>query len=342
MGFQGVDVADRMEPRASNPEHWESVGAALYNEALLAGLDAGWDAPPPVTYEARDLVPAEELPDSAAVMAAAYPRPGPLVWKDPRACLLLPYWRGILPAPLTAIFIWRDPLEVARSLHTRDGMPIADGVALWERYNRSAAIGLQGVDTFVLDYADLLGDPEGTLGGIADWLRGLGRFGEDTDGWDPTAAADSVDGRLHRETAGDTEPDAFPPMPGPLVEWLTSQAGGHSPLDSSPPPPASPWPGAILETRREIARLRRSVEARDIESDRQASEHADVVAMLEALVRSRDARIHVLNSDLRGETMRYEGVRAELDRVLGSTSWKVTSPVRTVLAKLTNHSKPVG
>jgi len=64
--------------------------------------------------------------------------------------------------------------------------------------------------------------------------------------------------------------------------------------------------------------------------------------MLEALVHSRDARIHVLNSDLRGEAMRYQGVRAELDRVLGSTSWKVTSPVRTALAKLTNHSNPVG
>jgi len=337
MGFQGVDVADRMEPRASNPEHWESVGAALYNEALLAGLDAGWDAPPPVTYEARDLVPADGLPDPAAVMAAAYPRPGPLVWKDPRACLLLPYWRGILPAPLTAIFIWRDPLEVARSLHTRDGMPIADGVALWERYNRSAATGLQGVDTFVLDYADLLGDPEGTLGGIADWLRGLNRFGADAETWDIAAAAATVDRRLHRETADDGVRDDFPPVPRLLADWLTSLAGSHTPLGSAPPQPMSPWPAAILETRREIARQRRLVEDRDAELVRHTSEHAEVVAMLEALVRSRDARIRVLNSDLEGEALRYSGLRAELNRVLGSPSWRATAPLRKALARLADH-----
>ena len=86
-------------------------------------------------------------------MAAAYPEPGPVVWKDPRACLLLPYWRSVLPGPLTAVLVWREPLAVARSLQTRDGIPLADGLALWEHYNRSAATGLQGVDTYVLDYA---------------------------------------------------------------------------------------------------------------------------------------------------------------------------------------------
>ena len=50
--------------------------------------------------------------------------------------------------------------------------------------------------------------------------------------------------------------------------------------------------------------------------------------MLEALVRSRDTRIHVLTSDLEGEAQRYAGVAAELQRMRNSTSWKVTAPLR--------------
>ena len=99
----------------------------------------------------------------AELMAAAYPGSAPPVWKDPRACLLLPFWREVLPGPLTAVFVWRDPLAVARSLHARDGMPVGYGLALWEWYIRSAAAGLAGVDTYVLEYAAVVADPEAAL-----------------------------------------------------------------------------------------------------------------------------------------------------------------------------------
>jgi uncharacterized protein YraI len=40
-------------------------------------------------------------------------------------------------------------------------MSIEYGFALWERYIRSAAAGLQGIDTYVLDYASVIDDPSG-------------------------------------------------------------------------------------------------------------------------------------------------------------------------------------
>jgi len=333
LGLQGVDPADRMEYLASNPEHWESLGAAMYDEALLTRVDAAWDAPPPRAAEPL-VVDDDGLADPAAVMAAAYPGTGPLVWKDPRACLLLPHWRRLLPGPLTVVFVWREPLGVARSLHTRDGMPLVDGLALWERYNRSAAAGLQGVDTYVVDYDDVLEDPEGALGAVAGWMAGLGRFGTQADAWDVAAAAATIDRTLHHETAREEAPDGLPQVHGAVADWLRDQAGAHAPLDTQPEPPGSPWPEAVLETRREAARWRRASEARDAALVAQAAEHAEIVSLLEALVRSRDVRVHVLTSDLEGEAQRYAGIQAELDRVLGSTSWKVTAPLRAALAKL--------
>ena len=87
------------------------------------------------------------------------PEPRPVVWKDPRSCLLLPYWLAHLPKPVAAVFIWRSPLSVARSLQARDRLHLADGVALWERYNRSGLAGLVGVDTFVTRYESIVEDP---------------------------------------------------------------------------------------------------------------------------------------------------------------------------------------
>ena len=160
LGLHGVDPADRMDRVTSNPEHWESMAASQFNEDLLASLGAAWDAPPAADAESPLPDPVSGAEDPARIMAQAYPEPGPVVWKDPRACLLLPFWRAALPGPLAVIFVWREPLAVARSLHRRDGIPLADGLALWEHYNRCAAVGLQGVDTFVLDYSSVVDDPE--------------------------------------------------------------------------------------------------------------------------------------------------------------------------------------
>jgi hypothetical protein len=95
-------------------------------------------------------------PEVAA--SAAFPPSGPVAWKDPRVCLLLPYWRSVLPSPLAALFVWRAPLAVAHSLRQRDGMPTLEGLALWERYNRTALEGLEGVDTLVVQYESLIED----------------------------------------------------------------------------------------------------------------------------------------------------------------------------------------
>ena len=176
LGLNPCRLEDRMDWPESNPEHWESLSLGLHNESILAQFDGEWNAPPqfPDDWEIEgDL---GDAADPGGLLAAAYPEPGPSVWKDPRLCLLLPYWRTVLPPPIAAVLVWRPPLAVADSLFRRDGLPIADGLALWERYNRSAIQGLAGVDTFVIDYDSLVDDPDRFLGQLADWLGSMPQF----------------------------------------------------------------------------------------------------------------------------------------------------------------------
>ena len=80
----------------------------------------------------------------------------------------MPLWRErIQPA---CILVHRDPLEVAQSLHSRDGMAIHAGVELWEEYNRRAIINSEGLDRLLLHHADLVSHPDLSVALLHDWL----------------------------------------------------------------------------------------------------------------------------------------------------------------------------
>jgi hypothetical protein len=343
MGLHGVDSGDRLDDSTSNPEHWESLGATLHDEQLLIAQGGTWDAPPPA--DADPLLPdAGAVSEVATIMAAAYPEPGPLVWKDPRACLLLPYWRSLLPGPLTVVFVWRAPLAVARSLHTRDGLPLVDGIALWEHYNRSAAIGLQGVDTYVLDYESVVADPTTALAGLGTWLGNIHRLAPRSGTWEVATAAALIDNSLRHESS-DTD-DRSTMLPGEhlaLAAWLRSMAGGHTALDRTPPSAGSVWPEALLAVRRELTRVRGTVDAHVAEQI--ALQHRLDIALAAQVadrIRLDGARQEIEGEQMKaeGELMKYQGVLTTLERMQASTSWKVTAPLRAVLTKIEKRTAP--
>lgn len=344
LGLQGVDPADRMEWSDSNPEHWESLAAAVLDEQLLEDMGGTWDAPPPDGLD----VPTSERSRATAIMAAAYPGPEPPVWKDPRACLLLPFWREVLPQPLTAIFIWRHPTAVAASLERRDNMPSTYGLALWERYIRSAAAGLLGVDTYVLDYGDLITDPTSTLTSLAQWLGSLERFTPWATNWDVAAAVASVDAELsHQPTPeegahrGDAAiapdaslPDASLPevalpevaLPADtrsLVTWLTEQSGAHAPFSDPVPPAVSAWPEAMIAVRRQQSELQhlRHIAGRATEMERQLRE-------------GYQAEIDLLVAEVQAVRHEARVAISALEQATDSLSWRLTAPLRTVADKL--------
>jgi hypothetical protein len=248
LGFGTPARDDRMDWPESNPEHWESSSLTVYDDDVLADLGGSWDAPPELPPGWETGASIRSTPRPAAVAAGAFPEPGPIVWKDPRLCLLLPYWLRFLPHPPACVLIWRSPLGVADSLRRRDGMEPAHGIALWERYNRSALGHLVGLDTYLCRYESLVTDPAHELEAVAAWLHALPQFAGAAIEGDTTRAVESIAGLA---PAGPSDDDDLLLTPQrDLVDLLTSLDGGHRPLESAPLGGESPWTTALLAARR--------------------------------------------------------------------------------------------
>jgi hypothetical protein len=332
LGQLGLSVPvreDRWGTTEDNPDYWESAALGLFNEALLERLGGTWDAPPEcgAGWESGPVLAEEGIGDPAAAASIAFPRAGPVVWKDPRVCLLLPYWLAHLPQPVAAVFIWRAPLPVARSLRTRDGMHLADGVALWERYNRAGLSGLLGVDTFVIGYESILDDPAGTIGQLAGWLGSLAQFSDEARHWDLTSAMRAISPQLQRQHDTGDHTILLDEQQW-LAEHLESLEGPQRPLTASLPNDESPWTTALLGDRRRAAGLR---------LQRDTLENAGTDPASAGEERRQEARVDVerLRAELERSQTDLARTRTELDaarqqnaEMQASTSWRVTGPLR--------------
>jgi hypothetical protein len=154
--------------------HFEAKSLVRLNERLLASLGGTWSSPPALTPGWEQTGSVDDLRDeAAAAFAATFPR-RPAAWKDPRNCILLPFWRTVLGPPTAAVFVYRDPLEVARSLEWRDHLTVTQGLALWERYMRAVSANLDGLPTLCADYHQVLDDPGAWRHQAADFLSQAG------------------------------------------------------------------------------------------------------------------------------------------------------------------------
>ena len=94
----------------------------------------------------------------------------PWLLKEPRLCLLFNLWKDVLEVPI-CIHIFRNPLEVAKSLQIRNGIPIHAGIALWEKYNLTALEGSRDQPRFIVSHSKLMTDPVSEVRSIYDQLK---------------------------------------------------------------------------------------------------------------------------------------------------------------------------
>jgi len=57
-------------------------------------------------------------------------------WKDPRTCILFPFWKRFINQNYKFIYCVRNPLSVAESLRVRDGMNEVKSLECWYEYNK--------------------------------------------------------------------------------------------------------------------------------------------------------------------------------------------------------------
>lgn len=126
-----------VEGRASigNPKgNYENREAIAINDTILKRSGGSWALPPhPLKVEQTDLARIRALCSALELgRPPEYPRWG---WKDPRTLLTLDVWLHALQRPVMVLASFRHPTAVARSLATRDKIPLAHGYALWVHYN---------------------------------------------------------------------------------------------------------------------------------------------------------------------------------------------------------------
>ncbi len=239
---------DLITGMAWNPRgHWESRSLTRLNDQLLAEMGHTWWYPPPsgaLYSDAADRIAA--LPDDAGRYFDRIHPSEPWVWKDPRTCLTLPFWRQALRRPLAGIVVFRNPLDVATSLQFRNSLPLSFGVALWERYTRLLLEHAGGMPLLVSSYDDVLQDPVRWSETARAFLSSLGMAvhpGMESD------VSRSVDPRLRHTHHSRSEILTGTPATMEVFEVLEGCVGAHRSFVPPPLAAEDPTVGAQLRSR---------------------------------------------------------------------------------------------
>lgn len=154
--------------------HWESGSLVTFNEQLLMALGGTFEAPPILEpgWESHQ-VATNRYAEAAAIFRQAYATKS-WVWKDPRTCLTLPFWRIVWSDVPVGVFVHREPLEISLSLSRRDGTGKAHGIALWERYARSALQSAGGLPLVTVRFGEVMADPVRAIAQLRHDLVALG------------------------------------------------------------------------------------------------------------------------------------------------------------------------
>ena len=166
--------AELTEANAENPTgFWERRDVRPICDRLLRSAGADWWKI--ATFD-PDAIPhailVEQKREFGQVVALLDKHPT-WVLKEPRLCLLLPVLRDHITNPV-CIHIYRNPLEVARSLQTRNGFSISAGLALWEAYNRRALSASKNLPRVFVFHEALMLHPVETIDAL---VKQLNRFG---------------------------------------------------------------------------------------------------------------------------------------------------------------------
>lgn len=149
---------------------WEHQQCIQLNNQMLATLGGTWHEPPPF------LPGWEHAPEIADIrqqtqdfLRREFPPSRHWGWKDPRTCLTAPVWKQLVPN-LQFVVCVRNPLDVAHSLHSRDGFSFAKSIQLWLQYTTAALTHSIGHPRLLIFYEDCIEHPHTAVERLANFL----------------------------------------------------------------------------------------------------------------------------------------------------------------------------
>jgi hypothetical protein len=198
----GVDFGPREHlyaARADNPEgFFEHKALVEMSDEILRRLGGSWHERPvfPPGWELSPLL-SDIRKRAVSVIREDFSERPLWGWKDPRACLTLPFWRSLLPRTCYVLCV-RSPLSVARSLELRDGFPIRKSGRLWLDYMASALTQTAGERRMIVAYEDLVASREPEVRRILQFIDRRDEASE------MTAQAPRPDLEHHRTSLAET------------------------------------------------------------------------------------------------------------------------------------------
>jgi hypothetical protein len=166
MRHLGIDLGPDdalLPPDSNNPSgYFELTELVHLNNEILAHYGGSWDELPELPRGWEDSDELAQIRDRARRLLsrrfAASPQWG---WKDPRTCVTLPFWQGLVPG-LRYVICVRNPVDVAHSLRAREGeeRELAEHALDWLRHTASALAYTAGRPRVVVHYERFFEDAE--------------------------------------------------------------------------------------------------------------------------------------------------------------------------------------
>ena len=146
---------------------WESRPIVELNDEMLASAGSCWDDWRPFERDWFESAAAVPFRDRAVeVLRQEYSESRLFVLKDPRICRLLPFWTDVLSrfgARVCVVSPIRNPLDVAASLQTRNGIDPFVAYLIWLRHVLDAEADSRGLLRAYVRYDQLLSDAPASI-----------------------------------------------------------------------------------------------------------------------------------------------------------------------------------
>jgi len=169
-----VSSTNLLPPDPDNPRgHFEDADVGAFNEyTLLPALGSMGSSLLPLDLDTLESIERQKLAAEAReILQRNYRQYAPLsVLNDPRIAILLPFWLPVLREAgfnVKVVCVVRDPLDVARSIRSRNGFPIIHGALLYAKYWAAILAGVKSTPLVLVAFKDLLADPRIALQHIA-------------------------------------------------------------------------------------------------------------------------------------------------------------------------------
>ena len=149
LGRVGLDLGDPATLIPSDPEdnpdgYFEQAAVVALDDELLAML-GGHVSAPALAATGWSASRASRSRGRGRPRSSARPSPAPRgVFKDPRAAVLLPFWRAVVPDLRVIVSRRRELAEVAASMLRRHAIGADDWMRMWLRHTADALTGSAG------------------------------------------------------------------------------------------------------------------------------------------------------------------------------------------------------